>query len=403
MKTTLNCVRRNCAEKDTSGHRPSGERMAGFTLLEFLIAMLLFLVIGASVMGLFAQHAPYFNRQQNLAGLNIAMQNAVAQIQLDLGNAGTGYYPGTLISSWPIGVTITNQPSGAGACNNAATFTYTASCFDTLNILSINQNISPAHPTDATGGTASTICSSITSSPFYIQPMTGLTAAQTAAKFSAGDQVLLITSGGGTHGVTGPTGGNSSSASSGTLVNSFVLTAAPTVGANYVALTFAPAANTPPYYTGDPLNISASTSTNLGASFCASDWVMKLEPTTYYVDVTNPSDPTLMRKQNGTTDIVAEQVIGFKVGAATWNSSASTSTLTYSFYAPNSPTAAYPTPTGYGSDFELVRSVRATLIGRTTPNPDPTYIFRNTFDGGPYQVEPATVVINPRNLTMNSN
>ena len=164
---------------------------------------------------------PYFTRQQNLAGLNIAMQDAVAQMQLDLGNAGTGYYPGALISSWPIGVTINNQPSGAGACNDATTFTYTAACFDTLNILSINQNVSPAHPTNATGGTASTICSNITSSPFYIQPMAGQTPAQTAANFTTGDQVLLITTGGGTHGVTGPTGGNSASASSGTLVNSF--------------------------------------------------------------------------------------------------------------------------------------------------------------------------------------
>lgn len=258
-------------ENDTCRHGSSGKRTAGFTLLEFLIAMLLFLVIGASVMGLFAQHAPYFSRQQNLAGLNIAMQDAVAQIQLDLGNAGTGYYPGALISSWPIGVTINNQPSGSGPCNDATTFTYTAACFDTLNILSINQNVSPAHPTNATGGTASTICSNITSSPFYIQPMAGLTPAQTAANFTTGDQVLLITTGGGTHGVTGPTGGNSASASSGTLVNSFVLTAPPTVGANYVALSFTPAANSAPYNTDDPLSISTSTSTNLGAAFCASN------------------------------------------------------------------------------------------------------------------------------------
>jgi hypothetical protein len=107
-----------------------------------------------------------------------------------------------------------------------------------------------------------------------------------------------------------------------------------------------------------------------------------------------------MRQQNGVTDIIAEQIIGFKVGAATWIPAASTSTLTYSFYARNSSTS---TPPGYGSNFELVRSVRATLIGRTNPNLDPTYTFRNTFDGGPYQVVDATVVINPRNLTMNGN
>ena len=114
-------------------------------------------------------NAPYFNRQQNLAAVNIAMQNAVSQMQLDLVNAGTGYYPGTVIPSWPIGVTITNQPAGAAPCNDPATFTYTAACFDTLNILTINPNTPPAHPTNATGGTASTNCSNMTASPFYIQ------------------------------------------------------------------------------------------------------------------------------------------------------------------------------------------------------------------------------------------
>ena len=46
MKTAVNRMRRNCAEKNASGHRSARERMAGFTLIEFLIAMLLFLVIG---------------------------------------------------------------------------------------------------------------------------------------------------------------------------------------------------------------------------------------------------------------------------------------------------------------------------------------------------------------------
>ena len=202
---------------------------------------LIFLVVGGSVFALFAQHAPLFTRQQNLVAVNIAMQNAVSQMQLDLANAGTGYYPGTVISSWPIGVTINNQRSGAGPCNIAATFTYTAACFDTLNILTINPNIAPSHPTNATGGTAGTICSTVNASPFYIQPNAGQTPAQTAAGFSAGDQVLLITTGGGSHGTQGPTGGNSSTASNGTLVNSLVLTGTAVVGANFVALPFTPA------------------------------------------------------------------------------------------------------------------------------------------------------------------
>jgi hypothetical protein len=187
-------------------------------------------------------------------------------------------------------------------------------------------------------------------------------------------------------------------------VNTFVLTGQPTVSTNYVSLPFAPFATpatlTNPYM-NDPLNISISDSTNLGAYFCGGDWLMKLEPTTYKVDVTNAQDPKLTRVQGGNTDVIAEQIIGFKVGAATWapniaNPALSDDTMTYSFYAKSA------APAGYGNDFEQVRSVRVTMIGRTTPNPDPTYTFRNTFDGGPYQVQGATVVINPRNITMNN-
>ena len=43
------------------------------------------------------------------------------------------------------------------------------------------------------------------------------------------------------------------------------------------------------------------------------------------------------------------------------------------------------------------------LIARTTPNPDPTYTYQNGFDNGPYQIESVSVVVNPRNLSMNNN
>jgi prepilin-type N-terminal cleavage/methylation domain-containing protein len=385
----------------TSHHKSSA---AGFTLVEFMVAMVMFVIVSGAVLEMFAKQAPYFARQQNLVGVNIAMQNAVSQMQLDLANAGTGYYPGALIASSPVGVTITNQPAGAGACNVPATFTYTLACFDTLNILTLNPNVPAAHPTDNTGGTASTICSQIISSPFYIQPVhiAGQTLAQdlasTAAQYHAQDQVLLIAMGGATHSLTGPTGPNSATASSGTLVNSFILTAAPTIGANFVSLPFTPAAGPGAngvLYTGDSLGISDATSTNLGNAFCAQDWVMKLEPTKYSINVDNPQDPILQRTQNGIIDNIAEQIIGFKVGAATWYQNAASPS--YSFFA------ASAQPQGYGKNYQLVRSVRVTMIGRTNPNPDPTYTFRNTFDGGPYQVLDASVVINPRNMTMNGN
>jgi hypothetical protein len=388
-------------DSHAEGMRFHRRRAAGFTLVEFLIAMALFMLIGGSVMAMFANNAPYFNQQQNLAGLNIGLQNVVSQLQLDLVNAGTGYYPGTIIPSWPIGITITNQPYGQAACNNATTFTYSSTCFDKLNILTLNPNVPPSHPTNSTGQTIPSACSNTTASPFYILPNAGQTLAQTAAGFSVNDQVLLVKSGGGGGGTQGPNGTNTAG-TNGAQINTFVVTAAPVVNASTVALTFVPPNPGPNNVAAnDPLDITTSNNLlNLATQFCAGDWLMKLEPTTYHVDVSNAQDPKLVR-QLGTNaaDTIAEQIIGFKVGAATWNINNSQDVATYSFYAAN---ALNATPPGYASDFATVRSVRVTLIGRTNPNPDPTYVFRNTFDGGPYQVVSSTVVINPRNMTMNS-
>ncbi|MGO9641017.1 MAG: type II secretion system protein J [Candidatus Acidiferrales bacterium] len=385
-------------------HTDSGKRairssaMSGFTLVEFLVAMVLFVIIGGATFSLFRQHEPYFNQQQNLAGTNIAMQNAVTQMQLDLANAGTGYYPGVNIPSWPVGVSIVNQLPTTD-CHNAATYTYGPMCFDTLNILTMDTSTAPTHPTDATGGSGTGNCSQATNSTFYMQPFTPIgsetlahAATRTAASFNTGDQVILITAG------------------NGALVNTFVLTAPPTVGANYVEFVHLPSAPGPPSsanpaaYTNssanDPLGFTTHSSmqdtppspTKLGNTFCAQDWVMKLKPTTYTVDVSNPSDAKLDRIQAGVTNVIAEQVIGFKVGVATWNNANATSSEYYLFN---------PSDPGYYHDFTLVRSVRISLIGRTNPNPDPTYTFRNTFDQGPYQVVGATVVVNPRNMSMN--
>lgn len=361
-------------------------RMNGFTLLELLVATSMFLVIAGATFSLFRTHAPYFNSQQNLAGLNIAMQNAVTQMQLDLSNAGTGFYANTNIPSWPVGVVITNQLPTT-PCNIPATYTYTATCFDTLNVLTMNPNIAPAHPTDAAGDANG--CSNAAATTFYILPYAPVgsetvaqAATRTASSFSAGDQVILIT------------GGN------GAKVNTFVLTSNAVAGSNYVALSHL--ASDPTYFTNtsanDPLGFTAVSGqaqtppypSKLGNAFCSPDWVMKLQPTTYSVDISNPQDPKLDRIHAGSTDIIAEQVIGFKVGVTSWNDAAATSSETYHF-----------NPADYYYDFTLVRSVRVSLIGRTTLTPDPTYTFRNAFDQGPYQVVGATVVVNPRNMSMN--
>jgi hypothetical protein len=55
----------------------------------------------------------------------------------------------------------------------------------------------------------------------------------------------------------------------------------------------------------------------------------------------------------------------------------------------------------YASNYYLVRSMRISLIARTTPSNDPAYDFINPFDGGKYQVQGASIVVNPRNMSMN--
>jgi prepilin-type N-terminal cleavage/methylation domain-containing protein len=144
---THNCSVSGARADESYRRRSSVEH--GFTILELLIATVVFLVIAGAALMLFRTEQPLLNRQQNFAALNISMRNSVAQMQLDVENAGTGYYPGTNIPDWPIGVTITNQ-TPASACNNSTTFTYSSTCFDTLNIITTDPSTPPAHPTNST-------------------------------------------------------------------------------------------------------------------------------------------------------------------------------------------------------------------------------------------------------------
>ena len=74
----------------------------GFSLMELMVAMAVFLVVGGAAVNLFRRHVPLFTQQQSQATVNVAMRNAAAQMQTDLANAGTGYYQGINIPAWPI-------------------------------------------------------------------------------------------------------------------------------------------------------------------------------------------------------------------------------------------------------------------------------------------------------------
>jgi prepilin-type N-terminal cleavage/methylation domain-containing protein len=334
----------------------------GFSLVELMVAMAIFLVVGGAAVELAKKHVPLFTSQQNQTGLNLAMRNGVAQMQIDVVNAGTGYYQGVNIPSWPIGITVLNSAPGTG-CFDSAANTYTSTCFDTLNVIAMDQNTPPSNPSDIGSN-----CVSTTSSSLFITPVGATTLSQLAADFHTGDQIMVVKS-------------------DGSQMTTTILTSDGQISGGKVKLdhnpTGADGTNTT---TADPLALTNSADSNkLGTQFCNTDWVLRLAPITYSVDASDPTDPKLVRTQNGQPSVIAEQIIGFKVGASIWNG---TTDNTYSFDAAS-----------YNHDWSLIRSVRVSMIGRTQT--DIGSSFRNSFDGGPYKIQSISVVINPRNLSMN--
>ena len=347
--------------------RQCRRKSSGFSLVELMVAFAIFLIIGGAAVNLVRTHAPLFTSQQNQTGLNIALRNAAAQMQIDVVNAGTGYYQGVNIPSWPIGVTIINNPAGTG-CYNSTTHTYGPGCFDAMNVIAIDEKTPPSNPQDIGAN-----CVSTTSSSLFITPIGTTTLAQLASDFHSGDEVLLVKSDGSQMTTTVLT-------SDGQVTGGKVKLAHNPTGANGVN-DGSGGSNT------DPLGISSTTDNNkLGDQFCNTDWVLKLAPIKYWVDASDPTNPKLMRTQSGQDNTIAEQIIGFKVGASIWNG---TTDNTYSFDAST-----------YSHDWSLIRAVRISIIGRT-PTSDVANNFHNTFDQGPYKIQALSVVINPRNLSMN--
>lgn len=398
----------------TRGTKKLGRSSRGFTLIELLVSMAIFMLISGIAFRLFFQQQSSAQLTRDQMGLNMALRNAVAQMQLDISNAGSGYFQGVNIPSWPVGATIINHVVASGtSCYDSTAGTYGSSCFDQINVISAADPTTypPVQPTDSTGGSSPTAnCSDTSTGVAYAQPAvvsgTAWTLAATANEFKRGDQLLLLNS-------------------TGTKLTSVVLTADAAVVGSAVKFQFnATHADGTNVMANDPLDITACDSTNsgnltpcpiatkFGTQFCAADYVIKLAPITYQVcagpgsaspcDTSTTSDdiadPKLKRIQNGTANTVMEQVIGFKVGAAIFNTASDSSSTQYNY---DSSTYTNSTANDSAYNFTMVRSIRASIIARTTPNTSATYTFRNTFDGGPYQVQGMAVVVNPRNMSMN--
>jgi hypothetical protein len=353
-----------------------------------MISMAIFLILTWAVFTLFRRDDPLFNQQENTSTLNLSLQNAITQIQLDVVNAGDGYYPGMQLPNWPIGLTIQNSanPPAIGVCGDNATFIYNAACFDTLNVIAMDPNTAPMH-TGVTGG-----CANTTTTSMSLLPPAGNSSGQNATlagNFHLNDQVLLVTQ-------------------SGSVMTTVKLTGVGVFSGGYVVLSFnATNASGQNTVANDPLGITSNnTGTNdnahsqLGTSFCNTDWAMRMIPITYKVDDSDPTNPKLDRVQNGNTDVLATEIVGFKVGAALWGDGHDTditngnNTVTYNYNA----STFGVTPPGY--DFSIIRSIRVAIIGRTPPNATSANTFRNSYDQGPYQIQGLSIVVNPRNLSM---
>jgi prepilin-type N-terminal cleavage/methylation domain-containing protein len=363
-------------------------RTRGFTLLEFLVSMAVFMIVTGSVFSLFRKDDPLFNQQQNVAGLNIALQNSITQIQTDAVNAGSGYYAGTQIPSFPVGITIAeNMVAGVvtapavGDCGDNTTFLYHADCFDTLNIIAADPLTAPQH----LGAVGLNIDTTTGSLLLYTPTVTTNAAAKlVAAQYKAGDTLLLLKSDG-------------SQMTTVTLTAAAPVPAGTTVTINFTAQSSAsPGVNpTDPFLmTKHSGGTTDNSSTQIGNLFGNLDWILRLQPITYSVDDTNPADPKLIRTANGTSDVVAEQIVGFKVGASTANK-LDTLDGSYSYDA--------STFGSTGFDFSIVRSIRVTVIGRTPPTASSASTVLNSYDSGPYSIQGLSTVVNPRNLSMGDN
>jgi type II secretory pathway pseudopilin PulG len=370
--------------------------VAGFSLVELMVAMGVFMVVGGAAIALVQKHMPLFNTAQNQTNLNITLRNAVAQFQMEVVNAGTGFAGSTPTTFSPMGVTISKATSTA--CKTTAT--YVAACFDQFTLISVDSTLPLLAPTDSTlVGTADTSKSTL----FLINPAGGTAANYTAwaALLPAGTELMFVQGG-----TDIPAGQALISivtvASAAPNTNSIqITTTSQTKTISCPAGTFAPgqASGTPDTtdVLQDPLRIydAAECGRFTGTFNPGLDYVVKLVAgATYKVDASNPANPKLVRTNAGGTDVIAEQIIGFTVGA--WSSAKCPSPCA------GAPTPGYTTnPLDYSKDWASIRSLQVQLVARATPNSDNANTFQNVYDGGNYQVQGVSVVVNPRNLNTN--
>lgn len=378
------------ASNNTAQHLRSAKSAGGFSLLELMVAMGVFLIVGGAAISLVRRHMPLFNTAQNQTQMNMALRNAVAQLQMEVVNAGTGFSGAGAVAFTPFGATITK----AANANCRANATYVAGCFDSFKLLQVDPTLPVLTPSSDIAGKigVNTAANNVMYLTFPGNPA-GATAAQYtawAASLKRGSELVFVQGG-----TEAPNGQPS--------IAIVVLTADAVANGNSVQLSFA----TPPTdgagipVAPDPLGIyDAGENSRFTNTFTSPgvDYAVRLVAgTTYQVDASNPANPKLVRLDAaGNVDIIAEQIIGFTVGA--WSSNITSGPLAVGAL----PVSGYTTnPNDYNKDWASIRSLQVQLVVRAAPNSDNPSTFQNTYDQGSYQVQAMSVVINPRNLNTN--
>jgi hypothetical protein len=349
-----------------------------------MVAMAIFLVIAGAAVDLYRRHVPLATMQQDQTAVNISLRNAAAQLQTDLGNAGSGFYQGANIPVLPIGISVI---PGSGTCHTAGTQTYGPGCYDTLNIITIDASTPPSHPL-INGNLNADGCSNAQdisqSSILSLTPVGNTTLQQLAGAYNAGDEVLVVSQ-------------------DGSQMSTITLSKAGSVNGNKVDLQHRPinsgGVNTTDYY-----GITNSNNNKLGTDFCSTAWVLRVSALTYQVDsTTNPADPVLVRIPNNNPAnqaIIADQIIGFRVGALAQNPCDPVTCPAPQPNIQNCPLQWWYDTSCY--DLSTIQAVEVSLIGRTNPANGNVAGFNNTFDNGNYKVESVSVVVDPRNLNLNN-
>jgi len=478
MTTELQSFRRHARARHSQNSLQLGSQLGsqqGTTLLELVFAVVLFTIISGVAFSLMYQQQNSSQGTQGQVALNMALRSTESLLQMDLANAGNGYYQIQGMGNNALGVSINNNvvPSG-GTCTwlvsppptnpMLPTKNYGSNCFDQLTVLSyVDPSLGYATPvlnpvpvspaTTVNVHTSSSVVASVPTS------YTG-TFAQAVAAFNVGDYLLFLTN-----------DGPASAGSSFPAYTVVKITSIASSSANStITFGFTPTTNSngSNSMTSDPFNLSTCDGAatcptpsvvNAGppadnfitASFAATDYILKLVPVSYQVcngpgTSTVPASPTVLTgalyscdqtanspdianpklwrtmKSNATQgtpatpagcslsgstggccpanyvcSVVMEQILGFKVGASIWNA-ANPSNTDVPYYNYDASSYSINTAADQAFNFGNLVSVRVSIIGRTAPAITQNYVYKNNFDGGPYQVQGMALVVNPRNL-----